>query len=372
MDLPDAIKKAGQILDEERLKPTVNYLGPSSYAAFAAAASYHPSMDARSVHPLEINENPEESKFKSTNYDLLCALLDQMREQDKPELFASLLSRVSDAASFHHKPGQVLTAGSSAQCSSELPLLSELCVRRGDKKLFFHALRKAFPSPGLTLLLMQLERMIAFDFTLFTDEEYIQLPTSVTRIRQTVAELTKQPKAASTIDSNTRHYVCKEVPELCDSVTEECRKARYLYLKGSLLRGMNLEVNQDKDSVRTFLEKFGFPQLLIDSLNEAERLYRMDSTPFELKSSLGHLRSFLEKLQLQACAAAYKKYGGSLPSSWRSASFYLRTNNILTLKEEEIATALYTLISDAAVHPLIAEREYARLIRNISIEYGLL
>jgi hypothetical protein len=98
----------------------------------------------------------------------------------------------------------------------------------------------------------------------------------------------------------------------------------------------------------------------------------MDSTPFELKSSMGHLRSFLEKLQLQACAVAYKKYGGTPPSSWGNASLYLRTNNILTLKEEEIATALYTLISDAAVHPLIAEREYARLIRNISIEYGVL
>jgi hypothetical protein len=29
-------------------------------------------------------------------------------------------------------------------------------------------------------------------------------------------------------------------------------------------------------------------------------------------------------------------------------------------------------MSDAGVHPLIAEREYARLMRNMSIEYGLL
>jgi hypothetical protein len=79
-----------------------------------------------------------------------------------------------------------------------------------------------------------------------------------------------------------------------------------------------------------------------------------------------HLRSFLESLQ--ACAAVHKRYGGTLPTSWQSASLYLRVNNILSLKEEQIATALYTLISDAAVHPLVAEREYARLMRNISIE----
>jgi hypothetical protein len=29
-------------------------------------------------------------------------------------------------------------------------------------------------------------------------------------------------------------------------------------------------------------------------------------------------------------------------------------------------------MSDTAVHRLVAEREYARLMRNMSIEYGLL
>jgi len=29
-------------------------------------------------------------------------------------------------------------------------------------------------------------------------------------------------------------------------------------------------------------------------------------------------------------------------------------------------------LSDTGVHPLVAEREYARLMRNMSIEYGLL
>ena len=149
MNLLDAIKKAGQILDEERLRPTLGYEAPSSYAAFAAAASYRPSLDARSIRPREINENPEQFQFKSTNYDLLCAILDQMREQDRPELFASVRSRISNAGSFHRKPGQVLTAGSSAQCSSELPLLSELCVRRGDKQLFSAPSVKRSPAPVL-------------------------------------------------------------------------------------------------------------------------------------------------------------------------------------------------------------------------------
>ncbi len=135
---------------------------------------------------------------------------------------------------------------------------------------------------------------------------------------------------------------------------------------------MNLEVNQDKTTVRTFLEKLGFTQLLIQSLEEAERLYRTAASPFELKSSMGHLRSFLEQLHLQACALAHGKFGGSRASKWGEANQYLRDHDVLTIKEQQFAIQFYALMSDTSVHPLVTEREYARLMRNMSIEYGLL
>ena len=57
---------------------------------------------------------------------------------------------------------------------------------------------------------------------------------------------------------------------------------------------------------------------------------------------------------------------------WGEALKYLFENSILTKPEELFASQFYTLMSDTGVHPLIAEREYARLMRNMSIEYGLL
>lgn len=221
-------------------------------------------------------------------------------------------------------------------------------------------------------MLRQLEEMIALNLTLFTDEEYTQLPIVMEGVRRIIADLKARPKPSSTIESNIVHHVCREVPELCDWVTEACRKAKFLYVKGYLLPGMNLEVNEDKNRVRTFLEKLGFQQLLIESLDEAERLYRTTATPFELKSSMGHLRSFLEQLHLQACAALHKRLGGTLPSKWGEALQYLRDHDVLSVKEQQFAIQFYALVSDTSVHPLVAEREYARLIRNMSIEYGLL
>ncbi len=40
--------------------------------------------------------------------------------------------------------------------------------------------------------------------------------------------------------------------------------------------------------------------------------------------------------------------------------------------EEAFAASLYTLMSDEAVHPVVADHEYARLFRNVVIEYALL
>lgn len=377
MNLHDAIQKAGQILDEERAAPTVRYqAAPNKFLGSAkelfAAIADSALESERGKHPRTVRENPQEFQFKSANFDLLCALLDQVQEEERPGLFATFGSRILTARSFRHRPGPVLGAGSWQRCSSELPLVAEFLVRRGDKQLFIRALSEPAASPGLTLLLLQLEEIIALNFTLFTDEEYTQLPTAIASIRGTITELEKRPKPSSTLESNTIYNVRHEVPKLCDSVLEGCRKARYWYVKGSLLPSMNLEINQDRDKVLTYLEKLGFSQLLIQSLEEAEKLYRTAATPFDLKSSMAHLRSFLEQLHLQACSLAHKKYGGVLPSKWGDSHQYLRDNGIQTLKEEQFIIPFYTLMSDTSVHPLIAESEYARLMRNMSIEYGLL
>jgi hypothetical protein len=87
---------------------------------------------------------------------------------------------------------------------------------------------------------------------------------------------------------------------------------------------------------------------------------------------MGHLRSFLENLHLQACGLAHKKFGGDQPNKWGEALKYLRDQNVLAAEEEQFAAKFYTLMSDTGVHPLVAEPEYARLMRNMSIEYGLL
>ncbi len=44
-------------------------------------------------------------------------------------------------------------------------------------------------------MLMQLEEMIALNFTLFTSEEYAQLSTAIASVGQAITDLQKRPKA---------------------------------------------------------------------------------------------------------------------------------------------------------------------------------
>src|ERR1700681_3170168 len=78
MDHREALAKANQILNEERLNPTVNYIakreGDSDLSAILSPLELR---TLRSQHPREVQEGRRKWAFESTNYNLLRALLAQ-------------------------------------------------------------------------------------------------------------------------------------------------------------------------------------------------------------------------------------------------------------------------------------------------------
>jgi len=239
MDLQDVFTKMGQILDEERISPTVVY--GLSAPAFSAAAPVVIALSQRGAHRRAVQERPASFVFRSVNFDLLCALLDKVPEEHRSRIFATSLSRISSNGSYHDRSGEVLGAGQWRRCSSELPLVAEFNVRRGKQRLFIAKLSEATLSPGLTHLMVHLGEMIALNYTVFNDDEYGLLQAALEGVRSKLPELQRQAKPRSTIESNMVHNVNREVPALCDSVFEECRQARYLYLKGTLQFGASSE-----------------------------------------------------------------------------------------------------------------------------------
>jgi len=385
MELSEAVNKAAQILNEERARPTIGYeavyekTDPTSVLGGILRAQ--DLLRERSVRPRPVHESPYEFRIKGVNYELMPKLLAQVPDSDRQALVAFLLSRVPDPTSVRHdRAGGAMSFPSWNNYISELPLVAEFCIRAGYKGELVRAVGESQVTQGLLLLLMQLGDTISLNFNLFSDQELEQLATVLTNLRTRAHRKTykfSRPRGAVVNVLNSEYEsavapVAAEIVAVCAGITEECKQARYWYLKGALQQSANLEINQDRARVEGFLKSLGFSGPLLGALNAAEQDFRGTATPFELKNCLGHLRSFLEGLHEQACRPAAAKAGTSPPKKWSKSTEMLRGNDVLSVQEETFARSLYTLISDEGVHPLIAEREYARLLRNMVVEYGLM
>jgi hypothetical protein len=163
-----------------------------------------------------------------------------------------------------------------------------------------------------------------------------------------------------------------EIVKAIDAITQQCNQARYFYLKGELQQNTNLEVESDKTKVIGFLDSLGFDPLLTASLAKAENLYSASSDAFDLKSCLGHIRSFYERLNIDAGQAIAKSVATTVLDEWDPTLTFLKNKSFLSPQQDKFARGIYALLSDEGVHPLIAEREFARVLRNVVIEYGLM
>jgi hypothetical protein len=81
MQMQEADAKAEQILDEERLFPTVRYT--TDAPVLNPAAPIAEAFSERGKHPRAVQPHPEKFIFASANFDLKCALLDQVQEADR-------------------------------------------------------------------------------------------------------------------------------------------------------------------------------------------------------------------------------------------------------------------------------------------------
>ncbi|MBZ5701326.1 MAG: hypothetical protein LAN84_05715 [Acidobacteriia bacterium] len=392
MELNLAIHSATQILEEERRYPTVAYKvvkEPSSDKphpleriadSVDSLAAFQELRDNRGQNPRTVLKGDYRYQFQSSNYKLLVRLLGRIADTDRTPFLEAIATRMNDFPGCQKNERAFYPSWN--KCTSEMPLVAEYVIRNGGREVFFEKLKSSPITPGMVILLLQLEDMIALNYSIFSESEYLILKTAVGELEKLALETFLYAKEhsyraispewqQSGFDGGQVSYA---IFERCGSIVELCRKAGFLHLESSLMEEVNLEINQDKYVVENFLEKLGFTKPLLTSLNEAERLNHPSASPLELKSSMGHLRSFLEHLHKEGIprVCAKKKISPPADDKWGTELAFLRVNDVLSRQEEQLVVGLYAVISDEAVHPLIARREYARLSRNVLIEYALL
>lgn len=385
IDLREALEKAQRILLEEQSQPTLlyKYVADGSSAdqggALMALASVMVLKSERLSRPRKVYETPRTFKFESVNFDLLVKVFSQIIETDRPGFIAGVLRFVEKPLSAQHTADTGHFPSINGEASA-LPLIAEFCVRTGYLKELLDATKiPKVPTASLAMMIMQLEEMIAVNFNLFSDSQLEAMPGELTTLWNNSDLRTYASKAErGKPQVNNPHYkpgfekMGRAVVAGINGINEECRKARYFYLRGALQELPNLEIESDKIKVVGFLGSLGFDPLLAASLARAEQQYSAASGPFDWKDCLGHIRSFYEHMNIDAGQAIAKSIGTNCVDKWDPTLTFLKNKGFFTEQQDKFARGLYTLLSDEGVHPLIAEREFARLLRNVVIEYGLM
>ena len=381
MELSDAIEKANRILDEELSSPTMKYVlrikeqAPTDTLGQLVTVMEkvnEPQLlrSIKSQRPRHVGEDPKRWALESVNYNLLCALFSQLPEGSRQFFLSAVLGRLSRPPECPKV--KVHTVPPWNGSGSEFPLVIEFCIRNGAKRDFLSVLGRLDLVSGHVMMLRHVEDMIALNFTVLADQDYEALTMVITAVGHTARSRYKAHREGGAAGDGESAQFWTEIIGAIDGIIEECRKARYFYLKGALLEGLNLEVNQDKAAVENYLKAHGFSDGLVEYLNRTDQFYQSASSGFEFKSVMGHLRSFMERLQAEGIAKLGPAKASPPPQRWGDGLKHLQQQGLLSKAEEGYAAALFTLLSDAGVHPIIAEKEYARLARNVVIEYALL
>lgn len=395
MDLKEALDKAGRVFAEEQVQPTLAYIyqsdklpshqwakqfDPSFKGWTASMIAFNGLLEERRVRPRYVYEDPKLFAFVSTNFDLLIKIFSQVSEGDRPAFISALLRWVRKPIAALHAKGTPAFPSFRGQ-QSLLGLLAEFCIRTGhQRKLLAATAEPILPTASLAIMLKQIEEMIALNFNLFSDNDLVSIPSDLSQLykiaeRQTYSARGPRngPKVQNPHFMQGYTEIGNEIVESIKGITEECRKARYFYLKGALQELPNLEIESDKLRVEGFLVKLGFSITMVQALNAAESDYKSTATAFELKNCLGHLRSFLEHLHRESAKSISTAMSQPLTRDrWGDATLFLRQQGYISEQHEKFVASLYTLLSDESVHPLTTDREYARLLRNVVIEYGVM
>ncbi|MBZ5574631.1 MAG: hypothetical protein LAO09_22475, partial [Acidobacteriia bacterium] len=369
MELAEALQNALYILEEERVRPTLSYryVGKEWPPEMKWEESnmrqqgYTPSMAAvigltrmRQKRPREVAENPKLFVFESVNFNLLLSILNQLAPENRPKFVEELLKRMLAVAPTNASG----VFPSWSQKTSPLALVAQFCIRNGYAQSLLNAtLQLKVPSAGLAIMLIEIEEILSLNFNLFSPAQINSLRNSLAPLREMAELQTYSAKgSAGKMVGNPayrpgREKEGQEIVDAIDAIVQQCNQARYFYLKNVLQQNTNLEVESDKTKVVGFLDSLGFDPLLTASLAKAEELYLSSSNVFDLKSCLGHIRSFYEHLNIDAGQAFARHLGATVVDKWDPTLTFLKNKSFLSEQQDKFARGIYALLSDEGVHP---------------------
>lgn len=153
------------------------------------------------------------------------------------------------------------------------------------------------------------------------------------------------------------------------------RSVTYEVAKKSI-RGVNIEINRDKEEVVSYISHFEFDDKYNKLLSEIDKYIYTES---EIISSgmIGNLRSFMEDLLTDLAKKIAIHEEGDIPQyeglgAMGCVRKYLKDNLELSDNDNSFINAYISVLHSEGGHSFVSNKDYFRLARNIGIEIVLL
>lgn len=299
--------------------------------------------------PLEdLDEENSNYVFKSKNFELLKSLLGRLKTLQEIDYFYSHLKTYLLNKKFDYS----LIIIFLMKTDGIQPTLKylEIEVKKIILDYPFHE------------FLQSLIFMIIHEHYVITDEEVKDLKIFVDLIESKL-----KTKTSDLIFPLLKNNLIDKIGILKSQLSA----IEYNRLSQDLLTGINFEVNRDKEEVFHYLEKFGFSNELIKSIEYVENAYQSAKSDFDYKTCTDHLRSFTSVLINETAVSIAKYFKEPLPD--KNFHIYLKSKKFFASnKESDLFQAFRNYLSSDSVHRLSGEKEMARISKNICVEFALM
>ena len=295
-------------------------------------------------------------RLQSQNYTLLRALFGRLATDEEKKAF---INEIEMACRYHQ-----------AATLAFLLVIKQCGVDSALRFLHIEGLiSSAYLGPMLCLEL--LEKYVRFEHNSLTGGDIDKIAQSLNHINMypeyDITDLGAEGKV-STPKQNILQI--QRAKELANNINRTIDKIKYMRLSKDLLEGINFEINQDRDTVKHYLEQFGFPPELIESIQYVENAYQSAQSRFDYKACAGQLRSFISGFTGEVADKVAQNDGENRD---KEPAKYLHDKAFFNSKQEsDLFQSFIDYLSSDSVHQLSSDREVARIGKNVAIEFALL
>jgi len=241
-----------------------------------------------------------------------------------------------------------------AHVTSSIPLCFYTLIQIGKKEMAFYLLEEKLNIENSLHLALFLVNSYKYDINFFN-----------------ISEARKFIELFSNHLTNENGEEIELIKNLIALISEKA----FLQIT-SEIKGVNIEINRDKESVKNFLVEFGFTDNYILLINEIDK-YTLSNDKLLSSGMIGNLRSFMEGFIKDLSRKIASKCKEEIPINKELGEMgnirkYLMIKLELTEKDNSFINKYIDILHAEGGHSFVSNSEYFRLSKNIGIEIVLL